>query len=107
MMLCIIEKPLNNANSITYSLISPFGRIAISFPVHQLIPICIVQNINYETIATISFVQASKMFARGNVTATCDCKAKCFTKLCPCKRASISCSTKCHLRHGKCKNVDE
>ena len=111
-MPCIIEKRLNNTNNITYSLISAFGRIATGFPVHQLISMYCskpaeLQHINYETVATISFVQASKMFARDNATATCDCKAKCITKLCPCKRASISCSTKCHPRHGKCRNVQE
>jgi hypothetical protein len=52
-------------------------------------------------------VQASKLFARGNPCATCDCKAKCRTKTCPCRRASIACSTKCHAKIGKCMNVDE
>ena len=110
-MPCIIEKRFNNTDNIAYSLISPYGRIATSFPVHQLIPMSCtkppeLENINFETIPTVTFVQASKMFARGNATATCDCKTKCVTKTCPCKRISVPCSTKCHSKRGKCKNVE-
>ncbi|CAM4787510.1 unnamed protein product [Rotaria magnacalcarata] len=111
-MPCIIEKRLSNTNNITYSLISAYGRIATSFPVHQLIPMSCskpleLQNVNFETVPTVSLVQASKMFARGNATATCDCKTKCIKKTCPCRRASVACSTKCHPKRGKCKNVEE
>ncbi|CAF4308849.1 unnamed protein product, partial [Rotaria magnacalcarata] len=111
-MPCIIEKRLSNTNNIIYSLISAYGRIATSFPVHQLIPMSCskpleLQNVNFETVPTVSLVQASKMFARGNATATCDCKTKCIKKTCPCRRASVACSTKCHPKRGKCKNVEE
>jgi hypothetical protein len=111
-MLCVIEKRSDNTDMPAYQLISPFGRISTLFPVHQLIPMsgmkpAVLQDINFESIPTISFVQASKQFARGNPSATCDCKAKCVTKTCPCRRASIACSTKCHARLGKCMNSDE
>ncbi|CAF4090619.1 unnamed protein product [Rotaria sp. Silwood1] len=97
---------------ITYHLICPYGRLLTTFPVHQLIPMAGVkptelQNINFETLTTVSLVEASKMFARGNSTATCDCKTKCIAKTCPCRRASVACSTKCHAKRGKCKNIEE
>ncbi|CAF3828186.1 unnamed protein product [Rotaria sp. Silwood1] len=111
-MPCIIEKRSNNTNMITYHLICTYDRLLTTFPVHQLIPMADVkptelQNINFETLPTVSFVEASKMFARGNPTATCDCKTKCIAKTCPCRRASVACSTKCHAKRGKCKNIEE
>ena len=110
-MPCIIEKRSNNTDIPAYHLISQFGRISTSFPVHQLIPMSgviptVLQNIKLDSLATVSFVQASKLSARGDPAATCDCKAKCLTKTCPCRRALIACSTKCHARLGKCMNTE-
>jgi hypothetical protein len=111
-MPCIIEKRSDNTDTPMYHLISPFGRLTNSFPVHQLIPMSgisssILEETKFENLNTISFVQASKLFARGNPAGTCDCKMKCRTKICPCRRASIPCSTKCHSRLGKCENIEE
>ncbi|CAF1443223.1 unnamed protein product [Adineta steineri] len=110
-MPCIIEKRSDNKNSPTYFLISPFGRLSTPFPVHQLIPMSGIkpislQNIDYDTIKTVTLIQASRLFARGNPSATCDCKTKCEKKTCPCRRASIACSTKCHAKLGKCMNTE-
>jgi hypothetical protein len=109
---CIIEKRSNNTNIPSYHLISPFGHLSTTFPVHQLIPMSgikptALQNVKFETLPTISLVQASKLLARGNPIATCDCKTKCLTKTCPCRRASVACSTKCHAKRGKCTNNEE
>jgi hypothetical protein len=111
-MPCMIEKRSDNPDIPMYHLISPYGRLSISFPVHQLIPMSGIQptllkTAKFKDSETITFVQASKLFARGNPCATCDCKTKCRTKTCPCRRASIPCSTKCHAKLGKCMNMDE
>ena len=111
-MPCVIEKQSDNKNIKAFYLISPYGRLSMPFPVHQLIPMSGVkpielQNINYDNLATITLVQASKLFARGNPSATCDCRTRCITKTCPCRRASIPCSTKCHAKRGRCSNIDE
>ena len=53
-----------------------------------------LKNIDFGTIQTVSLIKASKMFARGNATATCDCKIKCVQKMCPRRRISVACSTK-------------
>lgn len=111
-MPCIIEKRSNNAQMPSYHLISPFGRLSTTIPVHQLIPMSGVkplalQNIKFDKLPTVSIVQASKLFARGTPAATCDCKTTCVTKICPCRRASIACSTKCHARLGKCTNIEK
>ena len=110
-MRCIIEKRFNNANNVTCSLICSYGRISSTFPIHQLIPMfCAkpteLQNIDFESIQTVSLIKASKMFVRGNATATCDCKTKCVQETCPCRRISVACSTKCHSKFGKCKNIE-
>jgi hypothetical protein len=111
-MPCIIEKRSDNTDIPMYHLISPFGRLSVSFPVHQLIPLSGIQPTElkagkFENLRTITLVQASKLFARGNPSATCDCKTKCRKKSCPCRRASIACSTKCHVKLGKCMNLEE
>lgn len=111
-MPCLIEKRTENNNVPTFSLISSYGRLSVPFPVHQLIPMAGIkpgelQNIDYKNLPTITLVQASKLFARGNPSATCDCKTRCVKNTCPCRRASIACSTKCHARLGKCLNAEE
>ena len=111
-MPCLIEKRLENKNAPTFSLVSPYGRLSVPFPVHQLIPMAGVKpteltDLDFENLQTITLVQASKLFARGNPAATCDCKTRCVKRTCPCRRASIACSTKCHARLGKCLNMEE
>lgn len=112
-MPCLIDKRSDKTSVPMYHLISPFGRIVTAFPVHQLIPMSgikptILKQTKFNNnIKTISFVQASKLFARGNPAATCDCKTKCGTKTCPCRRSSNACSTKCHAKLGKCMNTEQ
>ena len=65
-MPCIIEKRSNNSQTPTYHLISPFGRLSMPFPVHQLIPMSgmkptALQNIDFATIPTISLVAGFKI----------------------------------------------
>lgn len=111
-MSCIIEKRSNNTEMPSYHLITPFGRLSTTIPVHQLIPMSgakptSLQNLKLDKLQTVTLVHASKLFARGTPAATCDCKTKCLTNNCPCRRASIACSTKCHSKLGKCMNIEE
>ena len=56
----------------------------------------------------IPFIAACKLYVRGSTTGrTCDCKGKCGTKQCPCKKAGMYCSTKCHSKRGGCVNMGE
>jgi len=56
----------------------------------------------------IPFIAACKLYVRGSTTGrTCDCKGKCGTKQCPCKKAGMYCSTKCHSKRGGCANMGE
>ena len=108
---CIIDERIDHGTVPNYRLICPFGRLATLFPVHQIFrlsspkPDSLV-HIDATNIPTVSFVNACKMFARTSVSATCDCKTKCLTKTCPCRRTSVPCSSKCHARRGKCSNAD-
>jgi hypothetical protein len=36
-----------------------------------------------------------------------DCKGKCSTRQCPCKKSGVFCSTKCHSKQGGCKNLGQ
>ena len=109
LMPCLIEERVDKSSTPSYRLISPFGRLSSLFPVHHLTPLSCpipdsVLNMEKTNIPTVSFVHACKMFARTAVAATCDCKTKCKSKICPCRRSSIPCSTKCHPRRGTCTN---
>ena len=54
-----------------------------------------------------TIIEAFKLYVRGSISGrTCDYKGKCFTKQCPCKKANVFCSTKCHSKLGPCKNMD-
>ncbi|CAF0929793.1 unnamed protein product [Adineta ricciae] len=108
-MPCIIEKKTNDKNNTNFYLITPYGRLSNPFPIHHLIPMSGVkpkelENIIYDTLPTITLIQASKLFARGQSTAVCDCKTGCVKKTCPCLRASVACSTKCHVKRPNCSN---
>ena len=108
-MPCIIEKKTNDKNNTNFYLITPYGRLSNCFPIHHLIPMSGVkpkelENIIYDTLPTVTLIQASKLFARGQSTAVCDCKTSCVKKTCPCLRASVACSTKCHVKRPNCSN---
>lgn len=94
---------------IMYRLLSPFGQLNTLVPVHQLVPMSEIQSstleeISFENTESISFEQALELFARDNSTAKCDCKTKCRTKHCSCRRAGVGCSTKCHVKLGQYAN---
>ncbi|CAF1651606.1 unnamed protein product, partial [Didymodactylos carnosus] len=59
-----------------------------------------------DELKDISFIEACILYERGAVSGSvCDCKSKCATKHCPCKKASVSCSTKCHSKKGASRNM--
>ena len=66
-----------------------------------------LKQIDAVKLKPITLIEASKLYARGCVTGrTCNCRTKCSTKSCPCKRANVSCSTKCHSKKGARSNME-
>ncbi|CAF4617305.1 unnamed protein product [Rotaria socialis] len=61
-----------------------------------------------DNLKGITFIEACKLYARASASGrTCDCKGKCVSKQCPCKKNGVFRSTKCHSRRGCCKNMGE
>ncbi|CAF3902852.1 unnamed protein product [Rotaria sp. Silwood1] len=107
----IIEKKEND-NGFLYKLICQYGVLQNTFEVGQLVNLndaCPdeLKKIKVDDLKPITLIEASKLYARGCVTGrTCNCRSKCSTKTCPCKRSNVSCSTKCHSKKGTCSNME-
>ncbi len=55
----------------------------------------------------ITIIEALKLYSRGFTTGrTCNCRGKCETKTCPCKKENVFCSTKYHSKRGGCLNME-
>ncbi|CAF5222111.1 unnamed protein product, partial [Rotaria magnacalcarata] len=61
-----------------------------------------------DNLKDITFIEACKFYVRASTSGrTCDCKGKCASKQCPCKKDEVFCSTKCHSKRDCCKTVGE
>ena len=66
-----------------------------------------LKQINADNLKPITLIEASKVYARGCMTGrTCNCRSRCSTKVCPCKKGNVSCSTKCHSKNSICSNME-
>ncbi len=94
-----------------YKLVCQYGKLQNTFAVEHFVDLksaCPdeLKQIVIDDFKDITMIEARKLYARGSISGrTCDCKGKCFTKQCPCKKAGVSCSTKCHSKLGSCKNM--
>ncbi|CAF2691319.1 unnamed protein product [Rotaria sp. Silwood2] len=90
----IVEKTAKN-NVFLYKLICQYGVLQKSFEVGQFVNLndaCPdeLKKINADNLKPITLIEASKLYARGSVTGrTCNCRSKCSTKTCPCKKVNM------------------
>ncbi|KAI9477055.1 hypothetical protein BDB00DRAFT_192130 [Zychaea mexicana] len=57
------------------------------------------------TLSVREAVAKTRIDSGAQFPSTCNCKTKCKTTKCPCKKANMKCSSNCHSRaHGKCEN---
>ncbi|CAF1544156.1 unnamed protein product, partial [Didymodactylos carnosus] len=109
---CIVVAKEKKDNDFIFHLCCQYGLLQNKFSIESLIDLrsaCPdeLKSLNvFELDKEISLIEASKLFVRGSVSgATCDCKSQCATRHCPCRKANVACSTKCHSKRGKCQNT--
>ncbi|CAF1475296.1 unnamed protein product, partial [Didymodactylos carnosus] len=110
---CLILEKTKKNDDLVFKLVCQYGKLQNAFSVENFVDLksaCPqeLKQLNVHELKDISFIEACKLYVRGAVSgSTCDCKSKCATKHCPCKKANVSCSTKCHSKRGACQNMGE
>ncbi|CAF0887681.1 unnamed protein product [Didymodactylos carnosus] len=109
---CLILERNKKNDDLVFKLVCQYGKLQNAFSVENIIDLksaCPqeLKQLNVHELKDISFIEACKLYVRGAVSDTCDCKSKCATKHCPCKKANVPCSTKCHSKRGGRQNMGE
>ncbi|CAF4463262.1 unnamed protein product [Rotaria sp. Silwood2] len=110
---CLIVEKIKKDKNIMYKLVCQYGKLENTFAIEHLVDLksaCPqeLKQLTIDDLQDITMIEACKLYVRGSISgSTCDCKGKCATKQCPCKKAGVSCSTKCHSKLGACKNMGE
>ena len=67
-----------------------------------------LKHMGVDDLKDITLIEACKIYVRASITGTTyDCKGKCATKQCSCRKMGVFCSTKSHSKRGVCVNMDE
>jgi transposase InsO family protein len=109
---CLVVDKFEKNNIFLYKLICQYGALENTFEVGQLVDLKAacpdeLKHIDADNLMPITIIEASKLYSRGSTTGhTCNCRGKCATKTCPCKKENVFCSTKCHSKRGGCSNMD-
>ncbi|CAF3196073.1 unnamed protein product [Rotaria socialis] len=109
---CIISEKFEKNNIFLFKLICQYGILDHTFEAGQFVNLkeaCPneLKNLDISNLKPITIIAATKLYSRGSTTGqTCNCRGKCATKICPCKRENVFCSTKCHSKRGGCSNMD-
>ena len=108
----IVEKPVQD-NIPTFKLVCQYGKLENTYLLEHLVDLKMacpqkLKQIVIDDLKDITFIEACKRYVRASVTGhICDCNGKCGTKQCPCKKAGVFCSTKCHSKCGDCANMGD
>jgi hypothetical protein len=110
---CLIVEKIEQDKQITFKLACQYGKLESTYPIEHLVDLKMacpeeLKQIVFDDLKDITFIEACKLYVRASTTGrTCDCKGKCTTKQCSCKKMGVFCSTKCHSKRGCCKNMGE
>ena len=97
----------------TYKLVCQYGKLENTHLLEHLVDLKMacpeeLKQTVIDDLKDITFIEACKLYVRASVTGhICDCKGKCGIKQCPCKKAEVFCSTKCHSKRGDCANMGD
>jgi hypothetical protein len=107
----VLQK-LKKNDRFLYRLICQYGVLENAFEVGQFVNLkdaCSneLKQMDVDNLKTIIPTEASKLYSRGSTTGhTCNCRGKCATRTCPCKKENVFCSAKCHSKRWACSNMD-
>ncbi|CAF4583990.1 unnamed protein product, partial [Didymodactylos carnosus] len=110
---CLIPEKNRKNDDLVFKLVCQYAKLQNAFSVENLVDLKSaypqeLKQLNVDELKGISFIEACKLYVSGAVSgSTCDCKSKCTTEHCPCKKANVSCSTKCHSKRGACQNMGD
>ena len=95
-----------------FKLICQYGILTNTFEAAQFVNLndaCPIElkNVNVDNLKPITIIESAKLYSCGSKTGrTCNCRGKCGTKTCPCKKDNVLCFTKCHSKRGGCLNIE-
>ncbi|CAF3556660.1 unnamed protein product [Rotaria socialis] len=110
---CLIIEKLEKDGKITFILACEYGKLKIPYSIEHVVDLKMacpeaLKHIVINDLNDITFIEACKLYVRTSTTGrACDCKGKCATKQCSCKKMGVFCSTKCHSKRGGCANMGE
>ncbi len=108
---CIIVEKFEKNKIFLFKLVCQYGVLTNTFEAGQFVNLkdaCSneLKHVNVDNLKPITIIEASRLYSRGSTTEhTCNCRSKCAARTCPCKKANVFCSTKCHSKTGGCLNM--
>ncbi|CAF1135490.1 unnamed protein product [Didymodactylos carnosus] len=103
---CLILEKNRKNDDLVFKLVCQYGKLQSAFSVEILVDLksaCPqeLKQLSVDELKDISFIEVCKLYVSGAVSGrACDC-------YCPCKKANVSCSTKCHSKRGACQNMGD
>ncbi|CAM2705414.1 unnamed protein product [Rotaria socialis] len=89
---CLIIEKLEKDGKITFILACEYGKLKIPYSIEHVVDLKMacpeaLKHIVINDLNDITFIEACKLYVRTSTTGrACDCKGKCATKQCSCKK---------------------
>ena len=110
---CLIIGKTEEYKNMTFRLSCQYGKLEGKYSVEQFVDFKMARlegfnHIVIDDLKDITFIEACKCYVHASTTdSTCNCKDKCGTKHCLCKKMEVLGTTKCHVKRGACTDMGE